>query len=240
MERIAEKWARPDLDWRPSGYQPDAPTRLSYGPARPPNLMNRLKRSPRTARIHNSSRPFRPPTPATNRSPRGNNRPETLIITTPNRTAWEDMEALEAIKSVKSVSKYKPDPVPEQKVQAVMNAARLPDSAGNLQPWKFIVVSDEDTKRQLAGACTNAKHMADAPLVVVACAPLDEAVALIGGYMNSYPLDLRIALANVTVAATSEGLATSWIFAFNEAHVKCFPQIPADGPVVGMTPLGIP
>src|SRR5438552_14664010 len=46
MERIAEKWARPDLDWRPSGYQPDAPTRLSYGPARPPNLMNRLKRSP--------------------------------------------------------------------------------------------------------------------------------------------------------------------------------------------------
>src|SRR5882762_9613189 len=57
----ARKWARPDLDWRPSGYQPDAPTRLSYGPARPPNLMNRLKRSPRTARIHNSSRPSGPP-----------------------------------------------------------------------------------------------------------------------------------------------------------------------------------
>ena len=30
-----EEWARPDSDWRPSGYQPDAPTRLSYGPARP-------------------------------------------------------------------------------------------------------------------------------------------------------------------------------------------------------------
>src|SRR5438046_10334073 len=89
------------------------------------------------------------------------------------------MEALEAIKSVKSVSKYKPDPVPEQKVQAVMNAARFANSADNLQPWKFIVVSDEDTKRKLAGACTNAKHMADAPLVVVACARLDEAVAMI-------------------------------------------------------------
>ena len=150
------------------------------------------------------------------------------------------MEALEAIKSVKSVSKYKPDPVPEQKVQAVMNAARFANSADNLQPWKFIVVSDEDTKRKLAGACTNAKHMADAPLVLVACARLDEAVAMIGGYMNSYPLDLGIALANVTVAATSEGLGTSWIFAFNEEKVKSFLKIPADARVVGLTPLGIP
>src|SRR2546428_14195652 len=97
------------------------------------------------------------------------------------------MEVLEAIKSVKSVSKYKPDPVPEQKVQAVVNAARFALSADNFQPWKFIVVSDEDAKRELAGACTNGKHMADAPLVVVACARLDEAVAMIGGDIKSYP-----------------------------------------------------
>jgi nitroreductase len=150
------------------------------------------------------------------------------------------MEALEAIKSVKNVSKFKPDPVPEQKVQAVMSAARFAQSSENLQPWKFIVVSDEDTKRKLAGACTNSKHMADAPLVVVACARLDEAVAMIGGYMNSYPVDLGMALANVTVAATSEGLGTSWIFAFNEEKVKTFLKIPADVRVVGLTPLGIP
>src|SRR6266852_5241201 len=141
------------------------------------------------------------------------------------------MEVLEAIKSVKSVSKYKPDPVPEQKVQAVVNAARFALSADNLQPWKFIVVSDEDAKR---------KHMADAPLVVVACARLDEAVAMIGGYMNSYPVDVGMALANVTVAATSEGLGTSWIFTFNEEKVKSLLKIPADAHVVGLTPLGIP
>src|SRR2546428_11198346 len=105
------------------------------------------------------------------------------------------MEALEAIKSVKSVSKYKPDPIPEQKVQAAMNAARFANSADNLQPWQFIVVSDEDTKRKLAGACTNAEHMADAPLGAVACARLDDAVAMIGGDMNSDPLDPGTALA---------------------------------------------
>src|SRR2546426_3948087 len=126
------------------------------------------------------------------------------------------MEALEAIKSVKSVSKYKPDPVPEQKVQAVVNAARFAVSADNIQPWKFIVVSDEDAKRKLAGACTNAKHLADAPLVVVACARLDEAVAMIGGYMNSYSGDLGIGLSKVTVGATSEGVRDSLGFALHE------------------------
>lgn len=150
------------------------------------------------------------------------------------------MEVLEAIKSVKSVSKYRPDPVPEQKVQTILNAARLALSAENLQPWKFIVVSDEDRKRKLAGMCTNSKHLPDAPLVVVACARLDEAVAMVGGYMNSYPLDLGMALAHLTVAAASEGLGTSWVFAFNEEKVKSLLGIPADARVVGLTPLGIP
>src|SRR2546428_2154716 len=113
------------------------------------------------------------------------------------------MEVLEAIKSVKTVSKYKPDPVPEQKVQAVVNAARFAVSADNIQPWKFIVVSDEDAKRKLAGACTNGRHMTDAPLVVVACARLDEAVAMIGGYLKPYPVAVGLALGNVPLAATT-------------------------------------
>src|SRR5213593_4806153 len=150
------------------------------------------------------------------------------------------MEVLEAIKSVKSVSKYKPDPVPEQKVQAVVNAARFAVSADNIQPWKFIVVSDEDAKRKLAGACTNGRHMADAPLVVVACARLDEAVATIGGYMNSYPVDLGMALSHLSLAATSEGLGTSWVFAFNEEKVRAALRIPEDAKVVGLSPLGYP
>src|SRR2546426_11582355 len=115
------------------------------------------------------------------------------------------MEVLEAIKSVKSVSKYKPDPVPEQKVQAVVNAARFAVSADNIQPWKFIVVSDEDAKRKLAGACTNGRHMADAPLVVVACARLDEAVAMIGGDMKPYSVRLGMGLSNVPQRGTGGG-----------------------------------
>ena len=150
------------------------------------------------------------------------------------------MEVLEAIKLGRSASRYKPDPVPEQKVQTVVNAARLANSAENLQPWKFIVVSDEDTKRKLVGMTTNSKHIPDAPVLLVACARLDEAVAMVGGYMNSYPVDLGMAIAQLTLAATSEGLGTSWVFAFNEEKVRALLRLPQDARVVGLTPLGVP
>lgn len=149
------------------------------------------------------------------------------------------MEVLEAIKQGKSVSKFRPDPIPEQKIQTVLNAARLAPSVENLQPWKFIAVTDEDAKRKLAGMVTNGRLL-EAPVVIVACARLDEAIAMIGGYMNSYPVDLGMALANLTLAATSEGLGTSWVFAFNEEKVRSLLRVPEDARVVGLTPVGFP
>ena len=149
------------------------------------------------------------------------------------------MEVLEAIKQAKSVSKFRPDPIPEQKIQTVLNAARLAPSVENLQPWKFIAVTDEDAKRKLAGMVTNGRLL-EAPVVIVACARLDEAVGMIGGYMNSYPVDLGMALANLTLAATGEGLGTSWVFAFNEEKVRSLLRVPEDARVVGLTPVGTP
>ncbi len=150
------------------------------------------------------------------------------------------MEVLEATKAIRSVSRFKPTPVPEQKVQAVMNAARLSMSVDNLQPWKFIVVTDEDLKKKLVNVCGNAKLNSSAPLLIVACARMDEAVSTVGGYMNSYPLDLGMAISHLTLAAINEGLGTSWAFSFNEEKVKAVLGIPPDAKVIGLTPLGFP
>src|SRR5712691_11175538 len=126
------------------------------------------------------------------------------------------MEVLEAIKSGKSASKFKPTPVPEQKIQAVFNAARLAPSADNLQPWKFIVVTDEDAKRQVAAACTNARRLSDAPILVVACARLDEAVATVGGDINSYPVHRGKALHHRILASRSGWLGAASVTGVNE------------------------
>lgn len=151
------------------------------------------------------------------------------------------MEVLEAVKASRSVSKFKPMPIPEEKVQAIAGAARMAPSVDNLQPYKLIVVNDEDLKRKIAGACTNGKKLADAPVVLVACARLDEAEATVGGYMNSYPVDVGMAISYLSLAAVNEGLGTSWVFSFNEAKVRDALGIPEDAAkVVALTPLGVP
>jgi nitroreductase len=151
------------------------------------------------------------------------------------------MEVPEALKASRSVSKFRSTPIPEDKIQILAAAARMAPSAGNLQPYKFIVVTDEDLKRKIAGACTNGRKFPDAPTVLVACARLDEAEATVGGYMNSYPVDVGMAMSFLSLAAVNEGLGTAWVFAFNEEKVREALRIPAeDARVVAFTPLGIP
>jgi nitroreductase len=58
--------------------------------------------------------------------------------------------------------------------------------------------------------------------------------------MNSYPVDVGRALSHLSLAATSEGLGTSWVFAFSEEKVRAALHIPEDAKVVGLSPLGFP
>jgi nitroreductase len=150
------------------------------------------------------------------------------------------MEVMEAIKATRDVAAFKPMPVPEQKITAVLSAARLANSVANGQPWKFAVVTDEDLKRKLFGACAGGKGFADAPVVIVACARMDEAVSVVAGFVNSYPMDIGGAMSYLSLAATAEGLGTAWVHAFNESKVKALLAVPEDDHVLGMTPLGYP
>jgi len=150
------------------------------------------------------------------------------------------MEVPEAVKASRSASKFKATPIGDDQILALANAARMAPSAEGLQPWKIVVVSDEDLKRKLAGAVTNAR-MPDAPIVLVACARLDDAQAMVGGYMNSYPVDVGMAISYVTLAALHQGLGTHWMFSFNEEKVREALRIPADtAKVVALSPIGIP
>jgi nitroreductase len=150
------------------------------------------------------------------------------------------MDVAEAIKARRSIRRYKPTPISDELLQKVLNAARLAPSADNLQPWRFVVVRDEDMKRELIGACNNQKWIAEAPVVIAACGVSDEAGATVGGYMDSLSLDVAIALTQASLEATSEGLGTCWITAFSEERVKSILKIPPDVRVVALTPLGYP
>ena len=60
------------------------------------------------------------------------------------------MDVMEAIRTRRSIRRYKPDPVDEETLKTVLEAARLAPSWGNKQCWRFIVVRDNNVKAELA------------------------------------------------------------------------------------------
>lgn len=148
------------------------------------------------------------------------------------------MELREALATRRSVRAYRPDPVPADALERVLEAARVAPSANNLQPWTFIVVRDPDLRTELAARCCGQRFVGEAPLVIVACGEPSDGE--IGGYASSVPVDVAIAVDHLTLAARAEGLGTCWIGAFDHDGVRQLLGIPAPVRVVAITPLGHP
>jgi nitroreductase len=137
------------------------------------------------------------------------------------------MDILEAIKTRKSVRDYREDPVSENSVNKIMEAARLAPSAHNAQNYKFVVVRDRKKVKELAKAA-NQSFIEKAPVVIVGVS-LKPDVNMSSG-VPAYSLDLGIALDHMTLEAVEQGLGTCWIGAFYQENYK----------VAAMLTLGVP
>jgi nitroreductase len=65
------------------------------------------------------------------------------------------MDVFEAIRTRRSIRKYQKEPIPNDKLEMIFEAARLAPSAANRQPWRFIVVQDAGRKKALAKAAND-------------------------------------------------------------------------------------
>ena len=147
---------------------------------------------------------------------------------------------VEIITHRRSIRSYDIKEIDTDKIEYVLDAFRKAPSAKNIQPWKLIIVKEKNKKTDLSIACNNQLFIAEAPLIIVACANEEEAYSTMGGYMSSYPIDIAIALEHLMLAATEIGLGTCWIGAFKENLVKGILGIPDNIRVVALTPLGYP
>jgi nitroreductase len=148
------------------------------------------------------------------------------------------MDFYEVIQGRRSVRKYKTDPVDDDKLQRILNAARLAPSAANRQPISFIVVRDDKIKRKLKDAYSQ-EWFYTAPVIICACTLSDKAWKRNDGkaYVD---VDVAIAMDHLILAATAEGLGTCWIAAFKPGIVKEVLNIPDDLEPLVLTPLGYP
>lgn len=82
------------------------------------------------------------------------------------------MDVMEAMMARRSIRKYKPNPVSEEKINELLEAARLAPSGTNHQPWRFVIVKDPEVKEKISKAAFNQRSLTEAPVILVGCADL--------------------------------------------------------------------
>ncbi len=153
------------------------------------------------------------------------------------------MDIYQALQERRSVRKYKTDPVSDQRIKAVLEAARIAPSWKNKQCWSFIIVRDPERKKQLAASLPESnpayKSISQtAPVVIVLCADTRASGDQDG--KDYYMLDAGLAMQQLMLAAIAEGLGTCWVGLFDEAAARSVCAVPPEYRVVAMTPLGVP
>jgi nitroreductase len=125
---------------------------------------------------------------------------------------------LSLIKKRRSVRKYLKKEVPDALLEKILESTRFAPSTGNYQPWEFIVVRNEDTKKDLVAAAFDQKWMLEAPVLIVACVNMRLAAAVYGerGARLYGIQSVAAAIENMLLTAESLKLATCWVGAFSE------------------------
>ena len=146
------------------------------------------------------------------------------------------MDFTEVVKTRRSHRKFTDEKVPEDVLKRIMDATLLAPTWSNKQGVKYIIVDD---KEQLAKfEHSGQKWLAKAPMVIVVFLEKAEDSGTNTNGLEYFPVDAAIALQQLILAATNEGLGTCWIGWFEEKIVKEIVNLPEKARIVGMTPLG--
>lgn len=147
------------------------------------------------------------------------------------------MTVMDAIRKRYSCRAYQDKPIEPDKLEQIFEAARLAPSAKNLQDWRFVTVTDKETKRKLAQAANNQTFLQNAGAIIVACTVSDE-VMRCGQAVG--PIDVAIALEHIALQAAELGFATCWIGSFYPEKVRPIVGIPEDVAIIELMAVGYP
>lgn len=148
------------------------------------------------------------------------------------------MNVEEAIFSRRSVRSYKQKQIPKEKIKKIIKAARMAPSAKNRQDWKFVIVDDEETKKELSQKATTQPFVKDASAIIAGVDTDPDYVMSCGTPAGI--VDLSIALDHISLKAAEEGLGTCWIGSFDQGVAKNILKIPEKYRIVTLMTIGYP
>jgi len=117
-----------------------------------------------------------------------------------------DMEAIEAIHTRRSIRKYTSQAVPDSLINDLLKAAMYAPSAGNAQPWHFVVIRERQILDAIAEFHPHGKMMKDATVAIVVCGD-----TTVEKYRGRWVLDCSAATQNILLAAHANGLGAVWV-----------------------------
>ena len=171
----------------------------------------------------------------------------------------ERFDLFEAIDTQRAIRNFKPDPVPDELITRLLQAAIKAPTGGTKQGWSFIVIRDQETRRKIGDLYRTGSrfvispdmtdqqrriyrsaqrledHMEDVPVFILACIRIDPAIAISGH-------SILPAVQNILLAARGLGLGSVLTTRQNrfEEEIKQLLGIPEDVVTAALLPIGFP
>jgi len=149
------------------------------------------------------------------------------------------MEYSDLIAARYSVRAYRTDPVEDEKLQVVLEAAQLAPTAANRQPIQIVVMHTAGREEEIQ-KIYHRPWFVQAPLVITVCAISSQAWVRESDRFNARLIDAAIVADHLILAAANLGLGTCWIAAFNVEAARSVLRLPDEVEPVIFTPLGYP
>jgi nitroreductase len=143
------------------------------------------------------------------------------------------------LKGRRSIRRCRPDPVPEEMIEQLLQAGRWAPSASNRQPWTFIVIRDEKVLQQVAQHAAfyfiRFAHVGEVPLLIALCGNAGSRI-----YRQFLHEDIGLAGAQIMLQAKALGLGTCWIGGLDREALAGILRLPDHMEVVGLLTVGFP
>jgi nitroreductase len=149
------------------------------------------------------------------------------------------MDFVELTKRRHSVRSYQNTPVEKEKILQILEAARMAPSACNLQPLKFIIITNPDIMNSITTEVYSGKWLQSAPVIIAVCGDHSSSWKRRDG-KDHCDIDVAIAIDHLTLAAADLGLGTCWICAFQAALCHKLLELENHYEVIALVPLGYP
>lgn len=152
------------------------------------------------------------------------------------------MEFSELVRKRRSVRAFLNEDVCLEEVLEILGEAIHAPSAGNIQPWRFVIIGNQEIKFELARASGGQRFIAQAPWVIGVIARIDESASVYGERgKNLYAIqDTAALIMLILLSAANRGLGACWVGAFDDNKVNEILKINPGERVVALVPIGKP